>query len=64
MIDKMDFDIKETGLKHGYLWLSLLYDRRCKAVVAKIIDYSSLDQIGMYLSNLCMTNVQIISDKS
>ena len=59
MIDKMDFDIKETGLKHGYLCLSLLYDRRCKAVVAKIIDYSSLDQIGMYLSNLCMTNVQM-----
>ena len=44
--------------------MSLLYDRRCKAVVAKLIDYSSLDQIGMYLSNLCMTNVQIISDKS
>ena len=64
LIDKMDFDIKKTGLIHGYLWLSLLYDRRCKAVVAKIIDYSSLDQIGMYLSNLCMTNVQIISDKS
>ena len=32
-------------------------------MVAKLIDYSSLDQIGMHLSNLCMTNVQIISDK-